>query len=233
LRKGPETAANQPPATTAPATAPPVSLAESPPPPSLTTPSPEATAEAPPTSLSTPPAASARPEPPGTRRAARGGDSAPPGTQPDVAPPAEPAAPGYPHLDDEEAAAGDEVVRRSGGYRSGGSGVYGGTSYRVRSKIPAGLIPPEKPAVATILHLIAAQEAYHNKFERYASLNELLSARLALLDVKPNGNSFQRRNYRFTLTLEEDGFKVAAQPIGRAGRPFVGDDGGFVRVGLQ
>ena len=91
----------------------------------------------------------------------------------------------------------------------------------------------ERPAVATILHLITAEEAYNRRNGRYATLPELVQSRLATLDVPVSGNSFQRRNYRFQLVVEENGFRVVAQPSGPAGRPFVGDDGGFVRVGLQ
>jgi hypothetical protein len=52
------------------------------------------------------------------------------------------------------------------------------------------------------------------------------------LDVPVVGNMFERRNYRFRVQLEPDGFKVVAVPR-TGGRPFVGDDTGFVRVGLQ
>jgi hypothetical protein len=87
--------------------------------------------------------------------------------------------------------------------------------------------------VATLLHLIAAEEAYNRKNGHYAALPELVQSRLAMLDVPVSGNSFQRRGYRFQVVTEADGFRVIAQPSGQAGRPFVGDDTGVVRVGLQ
>ena len=34
------------------------------------------------------------------------------------------------------------------------------------------------------------------------------------LDVTPQAKAFSRRNYRFELTIEEDGFKVVAMPFG-------------------
>jgi hypothetical protein len=232
-KTGPTTASN--PATPAPpppTTEAPASLAPSIPP-SLATPAPEPSAEpaataTTPTTTFEPPPPSLRPEPLGRRGGRAGGRPDPA----DVAP-AEPAtSAGYSHLDDESAGA-DDVVRRSGDYRSGGGGIYGGARYRVKPKVPQGLMPQERPAVATILHLISAEEAYHNKHERYGALPDLLAAQLALLDVKPSGNAFQRKGYRFSVVIEEDGFRVIAQPLGRMGRPFVGDDTGFVRVGLQ
>ena len=99
--------------------------------------------------------------------------------------------------------------------------------------MPRDVQPPERPAVATLLHLIAAEEAFNRKNGHYAGLGELVRDRLAMLDVPVTNNRFERRGYRFHIVVESDGFKVTAQPTGAAGRPFVGDDTGVVRVGGQ
>lgn len=91
----------------------------------------------------------------------------------------------------------------------------------------------ERPAVATILHLIAAEEAYNTKHGRYAPLKDLIEAQAALLDVAVSGSTFARRNYKFRLVVEEDGFRVEAMPSAPGLRPFVGDDTGFVRLGVR
>jgi hypothetical protein len=104
---------------------------------------------------------------------------------------------------------------------------------RPRARVPPDVAPLERPAVATLLHLIAAEEAYNRKNGHYATLPALLQDRLATLDVQVSGNSFSRRGYRFQVVTEADGFRVTAQPRGAAGRPFVGDDTGVVRVGTQ
>jgi hypothetical protein len=138
----------------------------------------------------------------------------------------------YTHLDDEQAALeGTDVVRRSD-YGGGGS-PYSNARYRTRSRIPPGLGMPERPAVATLLHLMSAEEAYNSKHGRYGSLAELVQAKNALLDVPVSGGSFSRRNYKFQIVVEEDGFRALAIPGAPGLRPFVGDDTGFVRVGLQ
>jgi hypothetical protein len=104
---------------------------------------------------------------------------------------------------------------------------------RARARVPPDLTPPERPAVATLMHLIAAEEAYHRANGRYAPLPQLVQSRMAQLDVPLAGNGFQRRNYRFQLFVEDDGFRVVAMPGGPGGRPFVGDDSGIVRVGTH
>jgi hypothetical protein len=104
---------------------------------------------------------------------------------------------------------------------------------RPRARVPPDVTPPERPAVATLLHLINAEEAYHRANGRYARLQELVQSRMALIDVPIGANGFQRRNYRFQVVVEDDGFRVVALPGGPVGRAFVGDDSGNVRVGTQ
>jgi hypothetical protein len=82
-------------------------------------------------------------------------------------------------------------------------------------------------------HVMTAEELFHKKNERYGTLEDLRRAKLLFLDVPIRAKEFQRRNYRFELTLETDGFKVQAVPLGAMGRPFIGDDTGFIREGVE
>jgi hypothetical protein len=104
---------------------------------------------------------------------------------------------------------------------------------RQRDRSPRGLGPGENPAVATIRHVINAEEIFHHRNDRYATLDELVRAGALRLDVTPQAKAFSRRNYRFELTIEEDGFKVVAMPIGGGARAFVGDDTGVIRTGTE
>jgi hypothetical protein len=140
------------------------------------------------------------------------------------------------YLDNEPAEDGRAAGERAAdAYRNPqGSGSTGGfgTSRRfaVRERSPSRLAPAERPAVATIRHLIDRMEAYHRREGRYAGLSELRAAGLAL-DVPVSGNTFQRRGFRFEVTVESDGFRVTATPVTPVGRAFVGDDSGYIRVG--
>ena len=136
----------------------------------------------------------------------------------------------FSHLDDDQTALRGSGPRSGSGDYGSSAGVYGG-SRRVLSKVPPGIAMGERPAVATILHLIGAEEAYNTKHGRYASLKDLLEARTAMLDVAASGNSFTRRNYKFRVVVEDDGFRIEAMPSAPGLRPFVGDDTGFVRLG--
>jgi hypothetical protein len=140
---------------------------------------------------------------------------------------------GYSHLDAEEpplngAEVGAEVA---GGYRSGqgqestGFGTRRQLNRRPRS--PRDLRPIEMAAVATLRHLMNAETAYHKKEGRYGALAQLVG-RYAFLDVLPRGDSFQRKGYRFDLSLTGDDFEVTATPMGLGGRAFKGDSNGFI-----
>jgi serine/threonine protein kinase len=148
---------------------------------------------------------------------------------------AEPAAPAqsYAFLDDEQQRADDRVARGLPESYRGGSSYPTGRRLTSRDRSPMGVGPLEKPAVATLRHLMNAQEAYYEQHSRYANLSELLRDRFAALDVSPSRNTFTRRGYRFAMTIEEDGFTIKALPIERGPRPFVGDDTGFIRVGTE
>jgi serine/threonine-protein kinase len=132
-------------------------------------------------------------------------------------------------------AAGENLA---GKYRSnqgyGSRSTTGSTPrFRPRERSPRGLVPVERPAVATIRHIINAQEAYHHKRNRYGSLSDMASAQSLFLDVPFQPTSFRRAGYSFELTVESDGFRVVAMPTSPSGRPFVGDDSGFIRAGLE
>jgi serine/threonine-protein kinase len=129
-------------------------------------------------------------------------------------------------------AAGEDLA---GKYRSGtGNGSAGSTSrFRPRERSPRILAPVERPAVATIRHIINAQEAFHRKRNKYGSLSEMASAQSLFLDVPFQPTSFRRGGYSFELTIEPDGFRVVGMPTSPNGRPFIGDDSGIIRAGTE
>jgi hypothetical protein len=131
-------------------------------------------------------------------------------------------------------AAGEALAskyRSNQGYGSGSSGPT--TRFRARERSPRMLAPVERPAVATIRHIINAQEAYHRKRNRYGSLSDMASAQALFLDVPFQATAFRRQGYNFELTVESDGFRVVAMPTSPHGRPFIGDDSGFIRAGTE
>ena len=141
---------------------------------------------------------------------------------------------------DEEPAEGDgreagealaDKFRSSQGSRtSGGFGASGRFQRRERS--PRDLTLVERPAVATIRHIIDREEAFHRREGRYATLADLGRSG-AFLDVPHQTLTFQRRGYRFELALERDGFRIVAEPTAPGPRSFVGDDSGFIRAGVE
>jgi hypothetical protein len=152
---------------------------------------------------------------------------------------AAPSGADYTFLDEEAPAedgreAGERLAdtyrNRQGGSPSGGFGSN--RRFNVRERSPSRLAPVERPAVATIRHLIDRMEAFHRRQGRYAGLAELRAAGLAL-DVPVSGNSFERRGFRFEVSVESDGFRVTATPLVPSGRSFVGDDSGYIRVGMD
>jgi predicted Ser/Thr protein kinase len=176
------------------------------------------------------------------RRVPAGGTVAPPPATSRSAP-AEPAPRAESSSEyvvlDEEPAAGDgreAGERLAGTYRQGGGtagGSFGASGrFRARERSPRVLAPGERPAVATIRHLIDRMEAFHRREGRYAGLADLRAAGLAL-DVPVSGNTFQRRGFRFEVTVESDGFRVTATPLSPSGRSFVGDDSGYIRAGVD
>jgi serine/threonine protein kinase len=140
---------------------------------------------------------------------------------------------------DEEAPAEDgreAGERLAGTYRQGGAGGSGGFGasgrFKARERSPRALAPTERPAVATIRHLIDRMEAFHRRQGRYAGLADLRAAGLAL-DVPVSGNTFQRRGFVFEVTVESDGFRITATPLSPSARSFVGDDSGYIRAGVD
>ena len=142
----------------------------------------------------------------------------------------------YAYLDDvpseapDGRAAGEALAQK---YRSGGSGGSSGSSttrFRQRPRLPPGVTMPERPAVATLLYIHSAQEAYHRKSGRYGNLRELADASLFVLDVPFEAEGFRRARYGFRVTAEADSYRVEAVPQGPVGRAFLVDDSGFVRL---
>jgi len=77
------------------------------------------------------------------------------------------------------------------------------------------------------------QEAYKKASGKYGTFAEMAKASGFALDVPVSATSFQRRGYRFDMSVEDDGFRITAVPAGPGPRPFLGDDTGFIRVGLE
>jgi serine/threonine-protein kinase len=233
-----------PPAVTAPpatlATAPAPTLAGAPP----------ATAASGPTAApaTAPPAASGpgavRPPAAGPAGETRPGNvAAPRGPAREAGPPSgSESAPrsSYSVLDEEPAAeadgrdAGEALAGKfrsnQGGNTSSGFGASG--RYAPRERSPRDLTPSERPAVATIRHLMDREEAFHRREGRYATFDDLGRSG-PFLDVPSQTRTFQRRGYRFDLTLESDGFRIVAEPTAPGPRSFVGDDSGFIRAGVE
>jgi len=208
--------------------------------PATTVPSPEAGPESPASTLPPPlpeptqaatsvaptPARTATPAPPPARPAPRSQAAAEPSSQ-------------FAFLDEEPETPTDGVEagrRLADSYRSGGGSrtSYGSTArFNQRPLSPRGLTPRERPAVAVLRYLINAEEAFHQKNDRYGSLEELRQAGVVVLDVPSSGGTFTRRSYRFELTTEDDGFRVVSMPLSPGARPFVGDDSRYIRADLD
>jgi serine/threonine protein kinase len=136
-----------------------------------------------------------------------------------------------PQVDGAEAGARVAEGFRSGGGRTSTFGASGRHERRERSPRP--LVPEEAPAIATLRHILQAQEAFNQSTGRYGNFTEMAAARNLFLDLSPQANAFQRRGYRFDLQVSGGGFRVVAQPQMAGPRPFVGDDSGYIRAGLE
>jgi hypothetical protein len=106
---------------------------------------------------------------------------------------------------------------------------HGPLSRRQRNPRPNNV--NELAAIKTLRYVIDNQEAYHRKNGRYGSLVDVFGR--TPLDVPHNGDSFQRRGYRYSLEVTSDGFKISAMPVQPGPRPFMGDDSGIIRPGLE
>jgi serine/threonine-protein kinase len=141
---------------------------------------------------------------------------------------------GFEHLDEEvdEGAddGGGEAGRRvAEAFRSGGGSSAPAGRFAPRARSPKGLRLPERPAVATLRHLMSAQEAYARREGRYGSLSELATAGVLRLDVPLRGDGFQRRGYRFEMQLGDEEFRVHARPLLPGLRSFQGDESGRIQ----
>jgi serine/threonine protein kinase len=209
---------------TEPATTPP---AESGPPPATATPVPAATIA---------PHAPTTSQPPAGHRVAAGstpgGVSQPAAGEPHTQPP--PAAGSdYGFLNDvpQQGPDGREVGEAlANAYRSGGSSGITNRRFNARPRVPRDVAPMERPAVATLLHIMFVEQAYQRQNGRYGNLHDLKTAGLLHLDVPFANGQFERRQYRFQLTGDGAEYKVTATPLSIGARPFLADDSGFVRV---
>jgi hypothetical protein len=162
-----------------------------------------------------------------------------PTTQRDTPPKPETGGDDYAFLDEEQADMnGAEAGQRvAGSFRNGQGGPttsYGTSAHlNARPRSPRDLNMRERPAVAVLRHLINAEEGYHSKHSKYASLEDLKAAHMLFLDVPVQAWSFVRKNYRFELKVESDGFAATATPMGVGLRPFHGSDAGFIETGVD
>ncbi|MCL4820471.1 MAG: serine/threonine protein kinase [Vicinamibacteria bacterium] len=159
--------------------------------------------------------------------------TAPPVPAPTPAAAGETTRPGFEHLDDEvdggEPDGGEAGRRVAEAFRSGGGSSAPSGRFAPRARSPQGLRLPERPAVATLRHLIDAQDTYARREGRYGSLSELASAGVLRLDVPLRGDGFQRRGYRFELQLGDEEFRVSARPLLPGLRSFQGDESGRIQ----
>ena len=88
----------------------------------------------------------------------------------------------------------------------------------------------EAPAIATLRHIINAQETFKKRHHRYGTFAEMATAQSLFLDVPAQGGSFHRRGYKFELQATADSFRVVALPQVAGPRPFVGDESGYIQV---
>jgi serine/threonine-protein kinase len=162
----------------------------------------------------------------------------PPATRPPrTAPPAtEPASPNFVFLDQEPPPMdGREAGERlAGGYRNNGGTNSGGNfgssgRFRPRDRSPRDLAVPERPAVATLRHIMDREEALHRKEQKYGTFADLTRATAFALDVPVSGSTFQRKGYRFELKVDGNGFEVTALAASPGLRSFMGDDSGIIR----
>ena len=171
----------------------------------------------------------------------------PPAAPPVTSAPPAPGGDDYAFLDEPPSdtpdgrAAGEALARMyRGSGSSGGSSGTTATRFPRRPKVPRDLVPAERPAAATLLYVHLAQEAYHQKKGRYGSLRDLADAGTFALDVPFNPDGFRRAGrsraaggaaapWAFRLTLESDGYRMDATPLGPFGRALMVDDSGFVR----
>jgi len=130
--------------------------------------------------------------------------------------------------------AADAYRGRQQGWRSSTNGSFGtNRRFAQREKSPHDVGPNERPAVATLRHVIDREEAYKRSTGKYGTLAEMARGTGFALDVPFAATSFHRRGYRFDLTVDEDSFKITAVPAAPGPRSFLGDDSGYIRAGLE
>jgi hypothetical protein len=185
----------------------------------------------------TPAARAATPAPstPGGRRVATSEPAQPGSVEPRSTGPQQPSAGGdYAFLNDvpQQGPDGRELGEAlANAYRSGGSSGITNRRFSARPRVPRDVAPVERPAVATLLHLMFVQQAYQRQNGRYGTLQDLKAAGLLHLDVPFGNGQFERRQYRFLMTVGDGSeYRVTATPLSIGARPFLGDDSGFVRV---
>jgi hypothetical protein len=212
--------------TPAPPVATPESVVPTPPPVAVATPA----ATPPPLANVTRPATPPPATPAPTRVATR---------EPEPPPPVESRGGSFLDAEPEEGvdgrAAGQDLANKYSSRQGYGStqAPSSGARFKQRPRSPNPQAPVERPAIATLRHVMNAQDAFHRKQSRYGTLTDMAGAQTLFLDVAFQPTTFQRAGYRFELAVEKDGYRVTAIPTSPNGRPFVGDDSGYIRVGVD
>ena len=167
----------------------------------------------------------------------QGGDGSPARTataEPAPAGDSGPAASTFLDVEPPQVDGAEAGARAAEGYRSPGGGgrTQFGTDrkFGTRPLSPRPRIPMEAPAIATLRHIINAEEAFNRKNGRYGTFAEMAAARTLFLNQPAEERSFHRKGYKFELQLTGDGFRVMAHPQFAGGRPFVGDDTAYIDV---
>jgi hypothetical protein len=147
-------------------------------------------------------------------RADRGATPAPPDTLPDAG--------GGDYVPPDEPQSGREAGRQlADAYRSkqrnpwsndSGGSYGGGARFRERARIPPDLGPGERAAAGVLTAINSAQTRYQRQHGRYGTLAELHEAGLFAGRVGAGMREFVQSNYAFTLTLQDDGYTLVANP---------------------
>jgi hypothetical protein len=131
-------------------------------------------------------------------------------------------------------AMGEAVADQYRSNQGSGSGrtQYGSSGrFHQRERNPRPTSPGEFPAIKLMRFVIDRQEIFHKENRRYGTFHELFAREP--LDVAVEKSSLVRGGYRFNMEAGGDGFKITAVPLHSGTRPFVGDDSGFIRAGVE
>jgi hypothetical protein len=114
-------------------------------------------------------------------------------------------------------------------YGSGNAPAYGSQSrFKRRPRIPRDTRPAEQPAVRALAWILSAEKAHLQRTGRYGTLSELVDSGDLPLTGQRTADSFDRRQYRITISAAGEAFRADARPLSPLGRPFYVDENGYV-----